>query len=84
MYSANFTFVQGCVCVCVEAKEAGLVCVVTHQQAVKEDVDKDPQAADNQVEQVVQELHVCDHGCVATCEGAAVPNKAHQEDDLVA
>lgn len=57
--------------------------MVTHQQAVKEDVDKDPQAADNQVEQVVQELYIRDHGFVATCEGSAVPNKAHQEDDLV-
>lgn len=66
------------------SKESRPVCVVTHQKAVKEDMDKDPQAADNQVEQVVQELHVCDHGCVAACEGAAVPNEAHQEDDLVA
>lgn len=66
------------------SKESGSECVVTHQQAVKEDVDKDPQAADNQVEQVVQELHVCDHGHVAACEGAAVPDEAHQENDLVA
>lgn len=66
------------------SKESELVCVVTHQQAVKEDMDKDPQAANNQVEQVVQELHVCDHGYVASCEGAAVPDEAHQEDDFVA
>lgn len=47
-------------------------------------MDEDPQAADNQVEQVVQELHVCDHGSVATCEGSTVPDKAHQKDDFIA
>lgn len=58
--------------------------MLTYQQAVKEDVDEDPQAADNQVEQVVQELHVCDHGSVAACEGSTVPDKAHQKDDFIA
>lgn len=57
--------------------------VLTYQQAVKEDVDKDPQAADNQVEQVVQELHIRDHGFVATGKCSTVPNKAHEEDDLI-
>lgn len=47
-------------------------------------MDEDPQAADNQVEQVVQELHIHDHGYVATRERSAVPNEAHQEDDLIA
>lgn len=47
-------------------------------------MDKDPQAADDQVQQVVQELHVHDHGDVATCEGSAVPDEARQEDHLVA
>lgn len=59
------------------------VCELTYQQAVKEDMDKDPQGADNQVEQVVQELHIHDHGFVATGEGSSVPNKAHQEDYLI-
>lgn len=57
---------------------------LTYQQAVKKDVKKDPQAADDQVEQVVQELHVCNHSFVATSEGSTVPDKAHEEDDLVA
>lgn len=55
----------------------------TYEQAIKEYMDKDPQAADNQVEQVVQELHICDHGFVSTSERSTVPNKAHQEDDLI-
>lgn len=44
---------------------------------------KNPQGADNQVEQVVQKLHIHDHGFVATCEGSSVSNEAHQEDDLI-
>lgn len=44
---------------------------------------KDPQAADDQVEQVVQELHICNHSFVTTSEGSAVPDKAHEEDDLI-
>lgn len=55
----------------------------TYQQAVEEDVHKDSQAADNQVEEVVQELHVHDHGFVSTREGPSVPDEAHQEDDLI-
>lgn len=46
-------------------------------------MDEDPQTADNQVEQVVQELHIRDHGFVAACEGSTVPDEAHQEDDLI-
>lgn len=66
--------------------ESGIwyVCVLKYQQAVKEDMDEDPQAADNQVEKVVQELHIHDHGFVASREGSPVPNEAHQEDDLIA
>lgn len=59
------------------------VCALTYQQAVKEDMYKNPHGADNQVEQVVQKLHIHDHGFVATCEGSSVPNEAHQEDDLI-
>lgn len=44
---------------------------------------KDPQAADDQVEQVVQELHICNHSFVTTSEGSTVPDKAHEEDDLI-
>lgn len=57
--------------------------MLTYQQAVKEDMDKDPQGADNQVEQVVEELHIHDHSFVATCEGSSVPNEAHQKDDFI-
>lgn len=46
-------------------------------------MDEDPQAADYQVEQVVQELHIHHHGFVAAREGSTVPDKAHQEDDLI-
>lgn len=46
-------------------------------------MNEDPQATDNQVEQVVQELHVHDHGYVATCEGSTVPNEARKEDHLI-
>lgn len=56
---------------------------LTYEQAVKEDMDEDPQAADYQVEQVVQELHIHHHGFVAAREGSTVPDKAHQEDDLI-
>ena len=59
------------------------MCVLTYQQAVKEDMDEHPQAADDQVEEVVQELHIHDHGSVASCEGSPVANVAHQEDDLI-
>lgn len=44
---------------------------------------KDPQTADDQVEQVVQELHVCNYSFIATSEGSTVPDKAHEEDDLI-
>lgn len=56
---------------------------LTYQQAVKEDVKKDPQAADDQVEQVVQELHICNHSFVTSGEGPTVPHKAHEEDDFI-
>lgn len=46
-------------------------------------MQEDPQAADDQVEQVVQELHVCNHGYVTTGEGSTVPDEAHEEDDLI-
>lgn len=46
-------------------------------------MQEDPQAANDQVEQVVQELHVCNYGFVTTGEGPTVPDKAHEEDDLV-
>lgn len=44
---------------------------------------KDPKAADDQVEQVVQELHIGNNSFVTTSEGPTVPNKTHQEDDLI-
>lgn len=44
---------------------------------------KDPKAADDQVEQVVQELHIGNNSFVTTSEGPTVPNKTHQEDGLI-
>lgn len=57
--------------------------VITYEQAVKEDMNKHSKAAYNQVEEVVQELHIRDHSFVATREGPPVPDKAHEEDDLI-
>ena len=56
---------------------------VSHQQAVEEDMDEHPQAADDQVEQVVEELHVQDHSLVAPRERPSVPHETRQEDDLI-
>lgn len=56
---------------------------ISYQQAVEEDVDKDSQAADEKVKEVVEELKVQHHGLVATCEGSAIPHKADQKDDFI-
>lgn len=84
---SHFCLLFSCYCVsqclCHVWFRFNVLCVLAYQQAVKEDMVENPQAADYQVEQVVQELHICDHGFVATCEGSPVPNKAHQEDDLI-
>lgn len=46
-------------------------------------MDKHPQAADDEVKEVVEELKVHHHGLVASREGAAIPHKTDQEDDFV-
>lgn len=56
----------------------------THQQTVEEYMHKHSQAADDQVQQVVEELHVKDHGLVTPGEGTSVSHKAHQEDYFIA
>lgn len=56
----------------------------THQQTVEELVHEQPQGADEQVQQVVEELDVQDHGSVAPGERPAVAHKAHEKDDLIA
>lgn len=59
-------------------------CVFSHQQTVEKDMDKHPQAADDEVDEVVEELKVHYHGFVASCEGSSVPNKTYEEDDFIA
>lgn len=44
---------------------------------------KDPQAADDEVDQVVEELEVHHHGLVAPREGSSVPDETYQEDDFI-
>lgn len=63
-------------CLCV------FVCV-SHQQTVEEDMDKHPQAADDEVKEVVEELKVHHHRPVAPRKCAAIPHKTDQEDDFV-
>lgn len=56
----------------------------THQQTVEEFMDEQPHGADEQIQQVVQELDIQDHGSVAPGEGPAVAHKAHEKDDFIA
>lgn len=56
----------------------------THQQAVEEFVHEEPHGADEQVQQVVEELDVQHHGPVAPGERPAVAHEAHEEDDFIA
>lgn len=46
-------------------------------------MNKDPQATDDEVHKVVEELNVQNHGLVAPCERPSVPHKTHQEDGLI-
>lgn len=62
-----------CVCVCL-----------SHQQAVEEDVDEHSEAANDEVNEVVQELKVQHHGFVASRKGSSVPHEADHEDDFIA
>lgn len=47
-------------------------------------MDKHPQAADDEVNEVVEELKVQHHGLVSACEGSSVPHKTCQEYDFIA
>lgn len=44
---------------------------------------KHPQTADDEVDEVVEELEVHDHSSVASHEGPSIANKTHQEDYLI-
>lgn len=54
-----------------------------HQDAIEELMCKEPQDARQDVAHVVQELHVHDHGLIATDEGTTVAHEAHHKHDLV-
>lgn len=47
-------------------------------------MDKESQSTDEEVQQVIEELHVHDHRLVSSSEGSAVTHEAHQEDDFIA
>lgn len=51
--------------------------VCTHKQAVEEHMNKNSKAAYNEVQQMIQELHVHDHGLVSSCERTAISHKTH-------
>lgn len=56
---------------------------VSHQQTVEKDMNKHPETADDEVEEVVEKLKVQHHGFVAPCKGSSVPHKTYQEDDFI-
>lgn len=56
---------------------------LSYQDAVEELVHEEPQDTGHDVAHVVEELHIHDHGLVATDEGASVAHEAHHEHDLV-
>lgn len=47
-------------------------------------MDENAQTTDDQVEEVVEELYIHDHGLVAPRERPSVPYETHQEDHLIA
>lgn len=47
-------------------------------------MDEYTQTTDDQVQEVVEELYIHDHGLVAPRERPSVPHKTHQEDHLIA
>ncbi len=59
------------------------VCI-THKQAVEEDMNKDSEAAYNEVKQMIQELHIHDHGHVSSCERTAISHETHQKNHFIA
>lgn len=56
---------------------------LSYQQTVEEDVAKHSQTANDEVNEVVEELKVQHHGFVAACEGPSVPHETDQEDDFI-
>lgn len=56
----------------------------THQQTVEELVDKEPHGTDHEIQQVVEELNIQNHGPVPSGECPTVAHKAHQKDDFIA
>ena len=47
-------------------------------------MDEEPHGADQQVQQMIKELNIQNHGPVASGERPAVAHKAHQKKDFVA
>lgn len=56
----------------------------THQQAVEEFMYEEAHGTDQQIQQMIEELDIQNHGSVASGERAAVAHKAHQKDDFIA
>lgn len=56
---------------------------MSYQQAVEKDMTKHSQAADDEVEEMIEELEVHHHGFVSSCESPSVSNKAYQEDNFI-
>lgn len=56
---------------------------LSYQKTVEKNMAKDPQTADDEVDEVVEELKVHHHGFVASCEGSSIANKTYQEDYLI-
>ncbi|MEQ2205952.1 hypothetical protein XENOCAPTIV_019347 [Xenoophorus captivus] len=69
---------------CTQASyDIQLLCF-SHQQAVKKDMAEHPQAADDEVDEMIEELEVYHHGFISSCESPSVSNKTYQEDDFIA
>lgn len=56
----------------------------THKQAVKEDVNKNTKAAYDEIEQMIQKLHIHYHRLVASRECTAISHETHQENHFIA
>lgn len=54
-----------------------------YQDAVEELVHKESQDTRQDVANMVEKLHIHDHGLVASDEGATIAHKAHYEHNLV-
>lgn len=46
-------------------------------------MSKHPQAADDEVEEMIEELEVYHHGFISSRESTPVSNKTYQEDDFI-